>query len=221
MKHNYAYEHMSSTFGIYKIEGPNGKLYVGSTSRNFYDRLCAHLCQLRKNKHSSILLQRAWNKYGADAFSFSILEEIVEPAKCIERECYFNDLLKCTDSEFGYNISGVNNSRLGHTQSKETKQKISNALKGTSKPAGFAEHLSKTRRGKDNPQFGKKQSLDLIKRRTEGNKRKVIRSDGRIFTSLKEAASAINVPYQGVSNSLRKGYKCKGFTFKYFYEEVL
>ena len=63
--------------------------------------------------------------------------------------------------------------------------------------------------------YGKKQSAEYVQRRTEPNKKKVIRSDGVAFNSVNEAAQALNTNYQGVSQSLRKGHKCKGFTFKY------
>src|ERR1035437_9586011 len=124
MKHSYTFEHMSTKFGIYSIVGPNGKVYIGSTTRNFYDRLCAHLSTLRKNKHSSILLQRAWNKYGEDAFEFKIIEELQIQQDCIPREIANIQLYKSNDPLLGYNISEVKDNRLGHTQSLETRRKI-------------------------------------------------------------------------------------------------
>lgn len=215
MNHSYSHEEMHSTFGIYKIEGPKGKIYIGSTTRNFYDRLCAHISTLKKGKHSSILLQRAWLKYGATAFTFYIVEKLSDPTKSIEREIFFNCLYKSTDPKLGYNVSAVRNNRLGHRQSEQTKQKISASLIGTSKPKGFAENLSIQRTGNGNPMFGKKQSSNLVELRTKKIKKKVIRSDGEVFSSLNEAALEMSVSPQSISQSLRKGYKCMGFTFKY------
>jgi group I intron endonuclease len=48
--------------GVYKIESPSGNFYIGSTS-NFAERRRAHFRALRKGKHHSAPLQRAWNKY--------------------------------------------------------------------------------------------------------------------------------------------------------------
>jgi group I intron endonuclease len=66
--------------GIYSIHNLlNGKRYIGS-SINVKKRWEAHRDQLKRKIHHSILLQRAWDKYGKEAFEFSILEE-VEPIK--------------------------------------------------------------------------------------------------------------------------------------------
>ena len=43
------------------IHLPSGKRYVGSTM-NYSSRISKHKSLLRKNKHHSFLLQRAWNK---------------------------------------------------------------------------------------------------------------------------------------------------------------
>ena len=59
--------------GIYRIINTvNNKCYIGS-AKNFSRRWTTHKFSLAKNKHHSIVLQRAWNKYGADVFVFEIL----------------------------------------------------------------------------------------------------------------------------------------------------
>lgn len=61
--------------GTYMIQNVlNGHRYVGSTN-NFKRRLNKHRSELRTNKHHSIPLQRAYNKYGEDKFVIVILEE--------------------------------------------------------------------------------------------------------------------------------------------------
>lgn len=60
--------------GIYMIQNLlNGHKYVGSTN-NFKRGLTKHRSELRTNKHHSISLQRAYNKYGEDKFVVVILE---------------------------------------------------------------------------------------------------------------------------------------------------
>lgn len=60
--------------GIYQIKNVlNGHSYIGSTN-NFYDRLIQHRSHLRKQKHHSIALQRAYDKYGEYNFEVNILE---------------------------------------------------------------------------------------------------------------------------------------------------
>lgn len=59
--------------GVYTITNTvTGKQYIGST-KNFSNRFNSHLCALNGNKHHSVKLQRAWNKYGANAFEFKKL----------------------------------------------------------------------------------------------------------------------------------------------------
>lgn len=64
--------------GIYLITCEvNNKKYVGSAF-NFYDRFRTHKSRLENNKHSNKHLQHAFNKYGCNEFSFSLLEEVVD-----------------------------------------------------------------------------------------------------------------------------------------------
>ena len=61
---------------IYKIRYVvNGHFYVGSTV-NSRKRFWEHRKNLRINRHSSVYLQRAWNKYGEDCFKFEIIEQL-------------------------------------------------------------------------------------------------------------------------------------------------
>ena len=55
--------------GIYKITNlTTNKVYIGQTSINLIGRWKSHIIALNKKKHKNILLQRAWNKYGPEAF---------------------------------------------------------------------------------------------------------------------------------------------------------
>jgi len=61
--------------GIYKITNIiNGNIYIGS-AQYLKARKTQHFQILKRNKHHSIHLQNAYNKYGKDAFVFEILEE--------------------------------------------------------------------------------------------------------------------------------------------------
>jgi group I intron endonuclease len=90
--------------GIYKITNTvNGKYYLGS-SDNIKNRWKSHLYSLRHNKHHSIHLQRAWNKYGEKNFIFELVEE-VDKNVLLEREQYHLDTLTPWDDNVGYNVS--------------------------------------------------------------------------------------------------------------------
>lgn len=100
--------------GIYEIlcKGDN-KRYIGS-SVDLGDRWSLHLNQLLKKKHHSILLQRAWDKYGANLFEWKVLEFIKDKNILINREQYWMDKYKSYDSRYGFNIC-VTAGRAGRT----------------------------------------------------------------------------------------------------------
>jgi len=77
--------------GIYAIALNDGRCYVGSTSQYFKKRWAEHRQRLIKGSHPNVHLVRAWNKYGAYAFTFVVLEEIelVEESIRIERENFW------------------------------------------------------------------------------------------------------------------------------------
>ena len=77
--------------GVYEIScsvSPNK--YIGSTV-HFDCRWTEHRRDLRKQRHRNRHLQAAWNKYGADTFSFKIIEQ-VEPVECVEQEQCWIDM---------------------------------------------------------------------------------------------------------------------------------
>lgn len=93
------------TSGIYIITCiPNKRFYIGS-SIDINRRWNQHQMYLRANNHHNRHLQNAWNKYGADAFSFSVLQ-IAHEDKLEEAEQRYLELLKPFDPK-GFNIERV------------------------------------------------------------------------------------------------------------------
>ena len=93
--------------GIYKIlNKSNNKCYIGSTI-NFNDRRNLHFSKLKRGKHHSIILQRAYDKYGIDNFEFIILEEC-ENDNLLEREQWYFD-----NYHPEYNIAKIAGNTLG------------------------------------------------------------------------------------------------------------
>ena len=106
----------------------NGKRYIGS-SKDFYGRTKIHLRALRALKHHSITLQRAWDKYGENNFTFLVLEKVEDINKLIEREQWWIDNAKPE-----YNICKIAGSHLGLKRSEETKEKCRVAHLGEKHP---------------------------------------------------------------------------------------
>lgn len=90
--------------GIYLISNSkNGKVYVGS-SKNIEKRKKQHFKDLESNAHHSAKLQRSYNAAkDKSVFQFSVIEEVNDLAKLVEREQYYIELYRAyTD---GYNCS--------------------------------------------------------------------------------------------------------------------
>ena len=106
--------------GIYEIRNVlNNKVYIGS-SVDIPERWNEHKRELSKNNHHSILLQRAWNKYGEENFKFNILEKYSEN-ELLNREQYYLDLHMTYDRNKGYNIAKYASAPMkGRKHSKET-----------------------------------------------------------------------------------------------------
>jgi group I intron endonuclease len=109
--------------GIYSIKHiASGRIYVGSAI-NLRMRWHQHKSDLRLGKHHSRYLQRAWNKHGADAFVFTIIEIVADPKTLIEREQYWIDEFKAATSNNGFNLSPTAGSALGIKRTEEFREK--------------------------------------------------------------------------------------------------
>lgn len=169
--------------GIYVIvHMKSGKVYIGQ-AQSIGKRWNDHRSNLNRGVHGNRHLQSAWNKYGAKAFKFKVLEYCLVD-RLDEREQHFIDIHiprgMCyniaTDAKYPMrgrkaseetrkkiSDSGKGNKNsLGIVPSEETKQKISNALKGRS-PANKGKTASEeTRRKMSEARKGNKNSLGVV-----------------------------------------------------------
>lgn len=128
-------------------------IYVGSAI-DIDARWRRHKNDLRKDVHHSIILQRAWNKYGENNFKIIVIEK-AKKCNLIKLEQLYLDVLKPK-----YNVSQVAGSNCGcrWTLSEETKRKISKSLKGRKQSAEHIKNLSLSHLGKVSGFKGKKHS---------------------------------------------------------------
>lgn len=116
--------------GIYKILNIiSGKIYVGS-ALNILSRWRRHRTHANGNYHHSITFQRAWNKYGKEAFNIEILE-YCDKDNLAEREQFWLDLLKPYDINIGYNIYDSSTTQVGMKRSKQAKENMRQAQLGS------------------------------------------------------------------------------------------
>lgn len=157
--------------GIYQILNKiTGKYYIGSAI-DVDRRWREHQSHLRCNCHDNEHLQRSYNKYGPDAFAFSVLEEVGDSSQLIAREQHWIDSLDATEA--GYNICKIAGSTLGQRHDIETRRKISERKRNPSEET--RRRLSAAKKGKqvgqDNPFFGKKHTEESLKRNSEAHRK--------------------------------------------------
>ena len=112
---------------IYKIENLiNGKKYIGLTN-NIQRRRCRHFGDLRRNIHDNHFLQKEFNIYGTEAFSFTIeWQGECSDTEISEKEKYY---IKFYDSyKNGYNQNEGGNFGASNGGTKLTQTDIFNIL---------------------------------------------------------------------------------------------
>lgn len=130
---------MSKRYVIYEILNTvTGTKYVGSTRRPD-NRESSHFSKLRKNIHANSYLQNAWNKYGPEAFEFSIVKRFESEDDM--RECEQEILNKYITEENWSDLYNIGINVSNYEFSEETREKL--AASG------------KRRIGAKNPFFGK------------------------------------------------------------------
>lgn len=119
MAHIYRIVHLSS-----------GRCYVGHTARALSRRFSKHRRLLMEGRHHSPALQHAWDKYGADAFAFEVIEECSEEAR-LEREQWHID-----HGDSAFNVAPVAGSALGTKHTEEHRSRRSIWMRGNTNGAG-------------------------------------------------------------------------------------
>lgn len=155
---------MKPLIGIYEIRNiVNGHVYIGSAI-NIEKRWNKHTSSLKGGKHHSQYLQYAWNKYGVDCFTFSILELCDKNNLIIHEQIYIDK--RCPE----YNMSHIAGSRLGMKCSDETKKKMSNSAKGKTHSVETRHKISILKKGKVGWWKGKTYSDEHRKKLSEAHK---------------------------------------------------
>lgn len=167
--------------GIYEIvnwEDGKASSYVGS-SVNIEKRWREHKCLLRHGTHDNSHLQRAWDKYGADAFVFSVLEEVGEDMLLVMEQEYLDDYF---DRGHCYNIAICAEAPMrGVALTDEHKRKLSEAHKGKRHSKEHVRKISEANKGKKrSEEFRRKRSEAMRSnqcakghKRTEEHRRKL------------------------------------------------
>jgi len=114
---------MAEVYGyIYAITNTvNGKVYLGRTLR-IRARWNEHRSDLRCDTHRNPKLQNAWNKYGEEAFAFSVVARAKSATELNDLEC---SLIVTMGAEYNLKSGGY----FDH-HSEESRKKIGDAARG-------------------------------------------------------------------------------------------
>lgn len=176
----------NGTCGIYQIlNTKNNKRYIGLSKHCQY-RFSQHKRELNHNRHSNEHLQAAWNKYGSDAFEFSVIEEVSQQ-QLPKREKYW---IKFYDSFLnGYNQSLGGDGTVEAEFSNQRNQKISKALSNRKRP-----------------EISGSNAFNAL--------RIVCLNTGNLYGSAKDAANELSLNYGGILRSCHLGCTVgKGLVF--------
>jgi len=142
----------------------SGLVYVGQTRESFEKRYCFHRWKLRTNQHDNKWLQSSYNKYGEEAFQFSVLKSVEDESLLDDLEIEYIAKARevghcCNIADGGAGAHGVPlpeyrrkelgelNRRLntGKKASEETKAKMSRTRLGKKRPEGMSDKMIATR----------------------------------------------------------------------------
>jgi group I intron endonuclease len=116
-------------------------MYVGSAVA-VNRRWNTHRRDLARQSHYNTRLQRAYDKYGKDAFDWEVVQFVGDKTQLITREQFWMDFFKPA-----YNGRPIANSPLGTKASVETRAKMSAAAKKRGFTDEHKQNISKAKKG--------------------------------------------------------------------------
>lgn len=229
---------------IYVARSPSGKSYVGLTKATLSERKQGHVLAALASQNKSSRpchFHRALLKYGADSFSWDVLEDNIEGRELANlRERFHVARLRSDDSCYGYN--GTVGGDAGSLPNSEVRAKMSLSAKRRGVTARQLENLqlgrqvlhpqspslkalllrvntgraasAETRALMSLAHSGKKHSTEHCRAKQLAQANPILRSDGRPFLSARSAGQLMGVRGDGVGKALRGQGTCLGYSFR-------
>jgi group I intron endonuclease len=152
---------------IYKATSPDGKVYIGQTTKKLAYRKGDHAYRAKKGDRRETFCIAVLELGGVNAFQWEQIDTFTTKEELTAKEKYWVNHYKADDPQYGYNIQGGG---LGAKNTPETRRKISEALKGRKITEETRKKLSEAHKGKPSPRKGKKLSAEHCKNLSEAHK---------------------------------------------------
>lgn len=131
---------------VYEIVNTiSGMRYIGST-KNYRTRFSQHKQELKAGVHANASMQKDWNTFGREVFSFNVVTSVLNAA-----DLFLMEQVRLDDAaEEGtplFNVHKYSDSSRGRLASEETKRKMSIARVGKPRSAESIEKVAIAHRG--------------------------------------------------------------------------
>ena len=213
---------MNENYTVYMHRFPNGKVYIGMTSKKPEDRWRNGLGYQTQNVYKAIL------KYGWENIKHIILFSGLSKKNAEEKEIELISVYQSADPKHGYNIELGGNYAGKH--SRQTCEKISRSKKGWNPSEGTRRRMSAAKKGRKMPEDIKKKISEALKGRVfseetllKAQKESVKKcskpilqrnKDGEMVATWKSAAEierAIGINRVQISRACRTNTICHGY----------
>ena len=187
------------TFKVYKHVCPNGKIYIGITSRSLNERW-------QNGKGYKGYFRKAIDKYGWDNIKHYVLKGDYTESEAKAKEIELIAKYQSNNPEYGYNLTSGGDGTVGFHQPEHVKQAVSNANRKRRKPRTYGkgrtlteehkEAISKALKGRE---FSETHKSNIAKART-GKK------------ASKETREKLSKAHSNISDETRRKISeaCKG-----------
>ena len=181
---------------IYQIKNTeNEKIYVGSAG-DTNQRWDIHKRCLRGNYHVNPHLQHAWNKYGEEAFEFSVVYEVDTVDELLPHEQWCLDVMLPE-----YNIAKDATAPMqGRKHSKATKEKMRKAATGRFPTDETKEKLSKSATGRKFSDETKRKLSEMRKGKLSGEKNPGSKLTKEQVNQMRVLRDTENITYKELGN---------------------
>lgn len=184
---------------LYRLDFPNGKSYIGITSKTAQKRFSTHV---DKSRRANYPVSNAIRKYGEDSVKVNTLVIADDWDYLCDLEIKAIKVYG-TFSPLGYNLTKGGDGFLGGSHTDSTKEKLrKKSFEIWDRPGHRENHRARVKKSLSDPQMSKQRSASQRSKWLEADYRKQMVES---HTGVKQSKETIAKRAKGVSKSWRSG----------------